>query len=247
MTFFIFLVKYYITLANNTKRLDIWHGLERIRGPLPSTHKSFSAACHDLRGIFYSDNTLHEYNSTVNSKIISTRLNDWRKKYKKGENPIITDKVEEAIDNLMKHIEKGCLSDIKARMGSVINELTHKHLNAALTEIYSIDCLLMEMFLTNFMFSYSNGQLECIDFKQYLLKVKLGEIDESVIPQRPSIWQKAPKTNPNIITSMRIPKIKEDKTDREQHIKDMSVKCGNYFDIYRNVKSHIDGMIFTLQ
>eukprot|EP01084_Bolivina_argentea_P225034 380388_1 len=165
-------------------------------------------------------------------------------KYKKGDNPLVNSLIENKVKNLLKHVEKGCLSDIDPRVGTVIQELAHKHLNGNIVGVSNLDSLYFEGMLVDWIFSYANGGNDVISYEEYKIKVLVGEIDESKLEQRPSIWQSESKLDIEAVDAMRIPNILNDKKKSKQFVQQIALKLQNLFHVDNGVKQYINKITY---
>lgn len=120
-------------------KLDLFHAVQRITSTLNKRNPHFRSFCADLRGIFRSpgDSGLQRTLNTPNSERIGENLKNLMEKWKSVESlltdkPLINQETRKAVTNLLRHVNKGCLSDIPPRYSTGMNENLHKQLNQIL-------------------------------------------------------------------------------------------------------------------
>jgi hypothetical protein len=98
-------------------RLDLFHAVQRITSTIPSRDMFRQDMVRDLRQVFREvhDNGPKRLRNTPTTPVLQAQLNTYRNKWSavthEGAN-VLGDKTVDAIRNLMKHVDKGCLSGI---------------------------------------------------------------------------------------------------------------------------------------
>ena len=118
--------------------LDLFHAIQRVTRLIPKRHRLSQKAAHDLACCFRhpadkgkSKRTL----PTPEADAMECNLHLFLKKYSDitddKSQPILTDIAKTAIDKLLVHVRKGCLSAIPVGANTSANENLHKHLRAS--------------------------------------------------------------------------------------------------------------------
>ena len=119
---------------NVSVKLDLFHAIQRITKTISKKHPYFYSCIQDLRLVFRSKGDCEERRLFATPCIneIHQNLKSFIDKWKdKAEDGIKVFKPEtlKAIENLKKHIDKGCLSNIPPGGGTNKNERLHEHIH----------------------------------------------------------------------------------------------------------------------
>lgn len=120
-------------------KLDLFHAVKRVTTALSKKHVYFYSAVQDFRLVFRSfgdGGTCRKQNTPpppVIHKNIDLFLTKWEKISDIDGKPIITPAVRREIQNLIVHIDRGCLSGIPPHIGMNRNENLHRSLNKRLS------------------------------------------------------------------------------------------------------------------
>ena len=111
-------------------KLDLFHACMRIVQTMSKSDSSSKKFAGELSMIFRRDGDLGDERtmSTPCPDDIEANL----ERFLFGWNDKLSGETLHQIENLCKHIRKGCLSDIPAGCGTEINERLHRHLNRSL-------------------------------------------------------------------------------------------------------------------
>eukprot|EP00794_Sanderia_malayensis_P009384 gene9384-10373_t len=117
-------------------KLDLFHALQRLTRTLEKSNPYQNRICQDLRSIFRQEGDSRQFRTmaTPTAEVIEqkllTILNSWEsvQALLDGKS-IINTKFKKAVENLLIHIRKGCLSDIPVGLATGMNENLHKNLN----------------------------------------------------------------------------------------------------------------------
>lgn len=123
--------------GNDTKVfLDLFHAISRVTRHIPKKHLFSKECINDFSKIFRSPkdrNTRKRTCHTPEKDIMLLHLSIFLEKYSglcgTDGSPILSSKALKEIENLRKHIEKGCLSGIPPKASTSQNENLHRHLN----------------------------------------------------------------------------------------------------------------------
>lgn len=117
-------------------KLDLFHAVQRVTSTLDKRHPLFRSFCDDLRGTFRreGDSGSKRTMSTPDSDKIEANLKSLVRKWSSVEalllgKPLMNHETRKAISNLLRHVEKGCLSAIPVGYSTGMNENLHKNLN----------------------------------------------------------------------------------------------------------------------
>ena len=120
-------------------KLDVFHAVQRVSKALSKKHPYFCNFLQDFRLVFRSkgDNGPQRTKPTPGQEILQTNLDFFLKKWlgihSDDGKEIMTPAVVKEIDNLRKHMLKGCLSGIPSGFGTNRNENLHKIINKRLS------------------------------------------------------------------------------------------------------------------
>ena len=117
---------------NTIVLLDLFHAMQRISKTLSKKNEHYLSCLTDLSMVFRSigDNADHRMMQTPSPHIIRKNLKAWVDKWSTlGGNTLISNAVINAVDNLLVHVDKGCLSGIPPGCGTNRNENLHKQMN----------------------------------------------------------------------------------------------------------------------
>lgn len=142
--------------------LDLFHAVKRISDKIPKRHSLRHECMKDLRMVFRGkyDRGVERGFATPAPDIMLEQMDKfivtWKDAKADGVSVISRPCLKE-IDNLKKHISKGCLSGIKAGRGTNRNEALHKNLNKVLkSSRYGIE--LAYALLTTLFFMHNENQ-----------------------------------------------------------------------------------------
>lgn len=120
-------------------KLDIFHAVKRVSGALSKKHPHFYGCIQDFRLVFRSrgDNGVERKEPTPPPEVLKSNLqvflDKWTTITPEGHPGIITTSVVKEIENLKRHMDKGCLSGIPASFGTNRNENLHRSINHRLS------------------------------------------------------------------------------------------------------------------
>ena len=115
-------------------KLDPFHAIQRITSTIRKKHPFHKEICNDLRNLLrdhFDLSSKTRTRATAPKEVILERLDKivarWESlEYLLEDRSLITVETREAIWNLRKHIQKGCLSDIPAGCSTGANENLHR-------------------------------------------------------------------------------------------------------------------------
>ena len=110
--------------------------MQRLTTTLDKRHRLYNTFCDELRGVFRQpgdkgeNRTKPTPSSDMILKNIRKLIQNWESiEGMLDETSLLNSKLRLAIDNLEKHIDKGCLSDIPPGFSTGMNENLHKNMN----------------------------------------------------------------------------------------------------------------------
>lgn len=120
-------------------KLDLFHAVKRVTTALSKRHPYFYPAMQDFRLVFRrsGDCGIHRTKSTPPPSVIHKNIDQFFSKWGKitdsDGRQLITSAVTHEIQNLLIHVDKGCLSEIPPNFGTNRNENLHRSLNKRLS------------------------------------------------------------------------------------------------------------------
>lgn len=112
-------------------KLDLFHAIKRVTETVSKKHRFFHVFKNEFSLVFrnhtdrQSIRTLPTPSSTTLAKNLDTFISQWEKI---PESPLSNQKTVKSLENIRKHVNKGCLSDIPPGIGTNVNENIHKNL-----------------------------------------------------------------------------------------------------------------------
>ena len=117
-------------------KLDIFHAFKRISTLLSKKHPYFYNCVQDLRLVAKVIMVPHEKMPTPSPEVLMENMKCFVEKWSavtlEGAS-ILTQVVTKELDQLKKHMEKGCLSEIPSNFGTNRNENLHRSINHRLS------------------------------------------------------------------------------------------------------------------
>ena len=119
-------------------KLDLFHAVKRVASAASKRHPFYYAFLQDFRLVFrvQGDAGPRRKQQTPPPHVLIANmevfLDKWRHKCMQM-NPIITNAVQRELDQLKKHMERGCLSNIPCGFGTNRNENLHRSINKCLS------------------------------------------------------------------------------------------------------------------
>ena len=110
-------------------KLDVFHAVQRITRTLTRKDHYYHSIINELRMVFRMPGDVGKRRcmSTPNPEQLRENLEVFVDRWKKLVS--LRDTTLKELDNIKKHVVKGCLSDIPPGIGTNRNEALHKHLN----------------------------------------------------------------------------------------------------------------------
>lgn len=115
-------------------KLDLFHAVQRITRTLPKSHLLFHQCVSELRNVFREDGDVYEERkvSTPSPEVMEKNMDEFVKRWRcardSSGNPIFRADTHIAINNIIRHIKIGCLSQIPPGGGTTKNERFHQHM-----------------------------------------------------------------------------------------------------------------------
>lgn len=131
---------------------------------MPKRHPRFYDCVRDLRLVFRQDGDVNaeRQSNTASKEKIASKIASFREKWEgitdEFGNHILISSSMQAISNLLKHINTGCLSDIPPGMGTNRNERFHRHLKSLIHRT-CIGILLAYALLTVLIHAHNNSEI----------------------------------------------------------------------------------------
>ena len=143
-------------------KLDLFHAVQRVVKSIPKRHPFAYRCCQAFRLVFRDPSDAGEKRSlqTPSPQVILDNINKFLETWKdiSHENQVVlTVAAVKEIDNLKKHVRKGCLSYIPVGCGSERNENLHRCLRQAASE-GRIGVALAVALLTSFLYKWNEKQ-----------------------------------------------------------------------------------------
>lgn len=120
-------------------KLDVFHAVQRLSKALSKKHPYFYNCLQDFRLVFRSkgDNGPQRTKPTPSPSVLVNHLEFFIRKWNvitdEDKGPLFTLAVTAELENLKKHMERGCLSGIPPHFGTNRNENLHRSLNKRLS------------------------------------------------------------------------------------------------------------------
>lgn len=117
-------------------KLDLFHAVQRLTSTIDKRHRYHRAFCKHLRGIFRQtgDKERDRLKPTATPEDIERNIGSVIKSWESIESvlhgtSLLNANFRNAVENLLRHVRKGCLSGIPPGLSTGMNENLHKHLN----------------------------------------------------------------------------------------------------------------------
>lgn len=116
-------------------KLDLFHAIQRVTKTVSRRHPLNKQFVHGVRCVFRmaTDHGVKRQQPTPTSAQISRQMRLFRDNWKEASSTegvsLLTGETSKALDNLMKHVQQGCLAEIPIGAGTNRNERLHKLLN----------------------------------------------------------------------------------------------------------------------
>lgn len=124
-------------LGNNTAvKLDLFHAIQRVTRTLSKRHEQTQRCLLDLRLVFRTDGDSgekrmsHTPSPDIMLKKMEIFVDHWKHTKDSRGKELFTQDTFHAIENLKRHINAGCLSQIPPEGGTNRNERFHRHINS---------------------------------------------------------------------------------------------------------------------
>ena len=132
-------------------KLDLFHAVQRISRTLSKNDKYYSQFLSELRMMFRFPGDLSK-NRSMPTPTTSVLLENYQAFCERWKGIGVRDTTLKELNNIKKHIMKGCLSDIPPGVGTNRNEAIHRHINPYFNKstlgvhsAYALLCLLFFM------------------------------------------------------------------------------------------------------
>lgn len=118
--------------------LDIFHAVKRVGEKIPKRHPLRGSCMEEWQMVFRdpSDKGKERHMMTPSPDVLLSNVQKFNQRWKHVQFdgvPVLNAGANKEIENIQKHMQKGCLSGIRPGRGTSRNESLHKNLNSIMS------------------------------------------------------------------------------------------------------------------